>query len=401
MNKGTKKYVVISSSGSISPLGYDYNTLMSSCRDNAPCLTVATFNGKEYAVGRLSDATEKVLDAFVAKDKKYKRLDRTVLMAMYAADKAVQKAGLSTEQLQQMGVFIGSSRGATDLWEHYHKDYLSHPENKIGLLASPLTTLGNIASSVANHVGAQGFAMSHSMTCSTSLQAITNAVAWMKAGMAERFLVGGSEAPLTGFTLAQLESLGIYSKDTYAKYPCRPLNDDADKKNGMLMGEGASLLLLEVKEEKDLTKGDLVIEAVGYGAEQVPSFTGMTEEGESFYRSMKMAVDQLGQKQIDLVFTHSPGTIKGDAAELKALTRLFGEKIPALFNNKWKVGHTYAASGVLSIEQAILTLKEEWLPELPYSHVSFKTIQHAPERVMVNAAGFGGNSSSIVISIIK
>ena len=80
-------------------------------------------------------------------------------------------------------------------------------------LVSPTTTLGNISSWVAYDLGVKGATLSHSITCSTACTGL-NACAWLKGGMAKRFLVGGSEAPLTDFTVAQMRSLGIYSKKT-------------------------------------------------------------------------------------------------------------------------------------------------------------------------------------------
>ena len=76
-------------------------------------------------------------------------------------------------------------------------------------LASPTTTLGNISSWVAHDLQTAGPELSHSITCSTGLHAVLNGVAWLKAGMADAFLVGGSEAPLTPFTLAQMKAMKI------------------------------------------------------------------------------------------------------------------------------------------------------------------------------------------------
>jgi 3-oxoacyl-(acyl-carrier-protein) synthase len=78
-------------------------------------------------------------------------------------------------------------------------------------LASPTTTLGNISSWVAHDLQSSGPEISHSITCSTALHALLNGVAWLKAGMADKFLVGGTEAPLTDFTIAQMRALKIYS----------------------------------------------------------------------------------------------------------------------------------------------------------------------------------------------
>ena len=117
---------------------------------------------------------------------------------------------------------MGSSRGATQLFEKYHQHFIDFPKKRISPLVSPTTTLGNIASWVAYDLGSEGATLSHSITCSTALHGVMNACAWLKSDMADKFIVGGSEAPLTDFTIAQMKALGVYSKQDFT-WPCSPL----------------------------------------------------------------------------------------------------------------------------------------------------------------------------------
>jgi 3-oxoacyl-(acyl-carrier-protein) synthase len=92
---------------------------------------------------------------------------------------------------------------------------------------------------VAHDLKNKGPEISHSITCSTALHAILNAVAWLQSGMATRFLVGGSEAPLTAFTLAQMQALKIYANEE-SEFPCKAF-DLTKTKNSMVLGEGAGI----------------------------------------------------------------------------------------------------------------------------------------------------------------
>jgi 3-oxoacyl-(acyl-carrier-protein) synthase len=94
---------------------------------------------------------------------------------------------------------------------------------------------------------------------------------------------------------------------------------------------------------------------------------------------------------------HAPGTIKGDEAELNAVQKVFS-KTPYLTTNKWKIGHTYAASGAMSLEMGILMLQhQECIPNPFYKNTETPTeINH----IMVNAVGFGGNAVSLIVSKI-
>ena len=129
----------------------------------------------------------------------------SILVARQAIKNAEWKAG------DDFGINLGSSRGATQLFEKHHQEFIE--TGKTATLTSPTTTLGNISSWVAHDLKNNGPEISHSITCSTALHAILNAVAWLQSGMATKFLVGGSEAPLTAFTIAQMHALKIYAKE--------------------------------------------------------------------------------------------------------------------------------------------------------------------------------------------
>src|SRR5690606_23910564 len=131
------------------------------------------------------------------------------LFAILASRIAVTAAGW--KKGNSIGINIGSSRGATALFEKYHAEYLRC--GKTETATSPATTLGNISSWVSYDLKSNGPDISHSVTCSTGLHAILNGCAWLGSGMADKFLAGGSEAALTPFTIAQMNALRIYAKE--------------------------------------------------------------------------------------------------------------------------------------------------------------------------------------------
>jgi 3-oxoacyl-(acyl-carrier-protein) synthase len=92
---------------------------------------------------------------------------------------------------------------------------------------------------------------------------------------------------------------------------------------------------------------------------------------------------------------HAPGTIKGDLTEYKAIEKVFGNNIPLLTTNKWKIGHTFGASGILSLELAILMLQHNQFVGVPFAKA--KTPIKPIRKVLVNAVGFGGNAVSILL----
>jgi 3-oxoacyl-(acyl-carrier-protein) synthase len=371
---------------SLSALGAGKEEVWKSYLSHNHALKERIFNKESTYVAPLSQENKNKIDKLLIANPEYKKLDETVLFALHSARNAMASAGWEKES--EIGVNIGSSRGATGVFENYYRDFLS--EGRTVPMASPSTTLGNISSWVAHDLQTTGPEISHSITCSTALHALLNGIAWIQSGMAKKFLIGGSEAPLTAFTIAQMKALKIYSQETDA-YPSKAL-DLTKKKNSMVLGEGAAMACLE----KDISKRSIaVIEGVGYATELLEHSVSISTEAKCFQRSMKMALGTLSPSCVDVIVMHAPGTIQGDLSEFRAIEKIFGSHMPLLTSNKWKTGHTLGASGLLSLEMAILMLQHQVFIPVPYKNkkAESKTIR----RIMVNAVGFGGNAVSILL----
>ncbi len=352
--------------------------------------TLETINNQETVVGRLCLASKKSLEVLKNSNSHYKNLDPTVLMALHSSRKAIEKAGWNPET--NFGINIGSSRGATTLFEKYHQEFIT--TQKSSTLASPTTTLGNISSWVAHDLQSQGPQISHSITCSTALHAVLNGVAWLQSGICDYFLVGGSEAPLTPFTLAQIKALKVYSRQNNEEYPCRAL--DLDKKyNQMFLAEGAAVFCLE-KGKKTNAMAHII--GIGYATEPLTHNISITSDAVCFQKSMQMALQNHEPKSVDAVVMHAPGTIKGDLSEYRALQKIFGENtLPFLTTNKWKIGHSFGASGALSLDFALMQLQHQKAIGVPFGTLKTQETPKNLKRILVNAVGFGGNAVSLLI----
>ncbi len=375
---------------SISPLGKSLDHIWENYQNNQHYITEKRLKNESVLVAQIPQEAKQDIEALRLSDNKYKSLDNTVLYAMYASRQAIKDAHWKASD--NFGINIGSSRGATQLFEDYHKDFLKN--NKAKTLSSPTTTLGNISSWVAHDLQTNGPEISHSITCSTALHALLNGVAWLNSGMCNKFLVGGSEAPLTPFTIAQMQALKIYSKAKLDEesFPCRALNL-SKKQNTMVLGEGASMVCLDYGETENALA---YITGMGYATEILTHNISISTDAKCFQKSMKMALGNLNPSDIDIIVMHAPGTVKGDHSEYKAIEAVFKNNVPALTSNKWKIGHTFGASGALSIELAILMLQHQKFIGIPYleHQKTPKKIKH----ILVNAVGFGGNAVSILLT---
>lgn len=380
--------VSIVSISSFSPLGTTPQEIWENYLKETTLIKDFKAGAKIVPAAALTEQQKLEVEALKSSDTKYNSLDNSVLYSLLASREAVKEAGWDSSDI--FGINIGSSRGATDLFEKHHSEFLE--TGKTAVQASPATTLGNISSWVAQDLKSSGPEISHSITCSTALHALLNGVAWLRAGMAEKFLVGGSEAPLTPFTIAQMQAMKIYSTLT-GPYPCRAL--DPDKKvNTMVLGEGAASACLELGKVPNALA---YIEGIGYATETLKHSVSISDDAECMQKSMRMALKDTRLEEVDAIVMHAPGTIKGDLSELNAIQKIFGEKLPLLTTNKWKIGHTFGSSGLLSLEFAALMLQHNHFVGVPFV-TSNKDVNRPLKKILVNAVGFGGNAVSILLS---
>ena len=381
-----KRPIAITSIASFSPLGKTTADVWNEYLNPRSLIIEKQIGNATALVAPLSEALAKEVQALRNSDVKYKSLDNSVLYAILASREAIKKSGWNH---LKFGVNIGSSRGATQLFEKHHQEFLE--TGKTPTLASPTTTLGNISTWVAHDLKSIGPELSHSITCSTALHALLNGIAWLQADMADAFLVGGSEAPLTAFTIAQMQALKIYAK-TPSDFPCRAF--DLEKtKNSMVLGEGAAMACLEIGEQQNALG---YVTGFGYATDDLQHSISITDEAECFQKSMKMALQNVSLDEVDAIVMHAPGTLKGDKSEYKAIQKVFGKDLPMLTTNKWKVGHTFGASGMLNLEMALLMMQHQQFIGVPF--VAEQNPRKVIRNVLINAVGFGGNAVSILLS---
>lgn len=368
---------------SLSAMGSSPSEVWSSLNKALPKFQKRQFHKSEVMVSAISEQNNYSLEAIKNERKLYNTLDKSALMGIFVGRKLFD--GLDND-LTNFGVNIGSSRGATQTFELSHQSYLEKKE--VSIMTSPMTTLGNIATSVAQDLGLRGPAISHSITCSSALHALLNAMAFIQSGMLSDFIIGGTESPLTGFTIAQMQALKLYTKG-FKKLACRSL--DLNKtENTLVLGEAACLAWLSTKPEKNSIK----ISGIGYATENINHSVAISAQADCLKLSMQMALKSAGRQHVDVLVMHAPGTIKGDQSEFNAIKNTF-KILPALTTNKWLIGHTFGTSGAMSIEMAVLMLKNNaFIPNPFYKN---KNTPQDIKSVMVNAVGFGGNAISVIL----
>lgn len=383
--------LIIRGLSTISPLGASANECFRTFRNLSP--RYREINGRP--VFALTDDGNSVVTA-VETDPLLSELDRTTQLAIAAARGTKNLIG---RKVPAIGcVTIGSARGATTTLEKTFKDY---EQGAVALQphTSPRTTAGNISSWVAQEFAKESnepiAAINTSMTCTSAFHSLLVSHAFVSSRMASAALFGGAESCLTPYTLAQLDALRIYSRQE-GPWRCRPCTSADPRSNSVMLGEGAGCALL-MPDDGERIPGDLHLAGIGWSLESIPSATGISEDGIGFEVAMQKALGSThGGVPIDAVILHAPGTIKGDEAELLALERLL-PGVPAC-TTKHLTGHTYGASGMVSLALAQILLNGGSWQGAPYPSQALGTGFESPRGVLINTAGFGGNTISIIVT---
>ena len=333
-------------------------------------------------------------------------MSRTSLLGMLAIDQALKDAYVDVASLRarkadgkplRIVLVSGTTVGGMDITElcfdqlekQKSVEFLQHHD------------CGNSTRLMADHFGIFDEVATLSTACSSAANAIMLGARLLKAGEADLVVAGGTEA-LSRFHLNGFNSLMILDHE-----PCRPFDTT---RAGLNLGEGAAFLVLESEEMAQQRKITPHAYLTGYGnACDAFHQTASSENGEGAYLAMTeaLAMAHLSAKDIQYVNAHGTGTPNNDQSESVSLKRVFGDEMPMVSSTKSFTGHTTSASGSIETVICILAMQHHFVPanlgwKNPMENGILPTMgaQNIDlENVLCNSFGFGGNDSSLVISL--
>ncbi len=296
-------------------------------------------------------------DHFPAKDLAF--MDRFAQFALLAAKEAVIQSGIEwTAALREDGAIVtGSCIGGRSAEETGYRELFLNKRNRVHPLTIPLGMSNAGASHISMHFGIQGPAYTISTACASSAHAIGQAFHMVRSGAAPIAIAGGSEAPLYFGNLKAWEAMRVISKDT-----CRPFSAD---RSGMVLGEGAAMLVLEPLEAALARGAKPIAEIVGFGmSADACHITQPSPEGPA--RAMRVAMRDAGlaPEQIGYINAHGTATEANDRTETAAIRLAFGSHADklAISSTKSMHAHTLGAAGALEAAASALTLANGLLP---------------------------------------
>ena len=342
-----------------------------------------------------------------------KRLDRYAQFAVASAKMALEDARLpySRETPQhRVGVSFGTALGGIANAEAQHSHFLKKGTRGVKQTLALQVFGGSAHSNIAIEFGFRGVGTTNSNSCASGTVAVGEALRYIRDDFADMIIAGGAEAPLSPLTFGAFAIIKSMSQSTGdPAEACRPFDLARD---GFVMGEGATSLVIEELEHARQRGAHIYAEVLGYSLNNDAfHMTSPLPGGESCIRAMRdaLADARLAPEQIDYVNAHASSTQLNDSTETVALKEVFGEHARgiAMSGTKAFTGHPLGATGAMEAAICALAIEHGWIPPtLNRSHpdpacdldVVPNTGRAAKlNHVLSNSFGFGGINSCVVL----
>jgi nodulation protein E len=331
-------------------------------------------------------------------------LDRYSQLAVIAAREAVEDAGLTCgcEALSNAAAIIGSGCGGKHTDEATYNQLYKQQRSRAHPLTIPKGMPSAAASMVSLHLGIKGPAFALASACASGSHAIIQGMMMIQSGMVEVALVGASDAPFTYGLLKSWDALRVVSNDT-----CRPFSKD---RSGLVLGEGAGMLLLESEEHAKARGARIYAELAGCGMTSDaghitrPDVSGITN---AMHKALHHA--DINIHEVDYINAHGTATQANDIAETEAINQVFGKhaKQLAVSSTKSMHGHALGASSALELVATALAIYHGIIPptanfteadeKCDLDYVPNKAREHEINVAMSNAFAFGGLNAVIAL----
>jgi 3-oxoacyl-[acyl-carrier-protein] synthase II len=408
----TRRRVVITGMGAVSPLGLDLpSTWGALLRGESGAAPVTMFDASEHSTTFSCEVKDFDPLAYFEKTEA-RRMDPYCQYQIVSAEEAMKNSGLdmSKEDPTRAGVVFGTGIGGIQEIESQKLIMLERGPRRVSPFFIPKLMSNAGAGQASIRFGLQGTSFATGSACASSSNAIGMALRAIQYGEADIMLTGGSEAATTPLSLAGFCSLKAVSKrNDDPKRASRPFDLDRD---GFVMADGAATLVLEEMEHARARGADLIAELVGYGSTD-DSFhiTAPAEDAMGPVRAIRQAIDDGGLNLDEVVYVNAHGTSTSlnDKVESKALRMVFCDHADGLqvSSTKSMTGHLLGASGALELAFSALSIREGIMPptinyETPDPDCDLDYVPNEARKgdvrvAISNSLGFGGHNTCLAL----
>ncbi len=408
----TERRVVVTGMGIVSPLGQEIQSFWDHLiAGDCGVDKITSFDASQFDTQIAAQVKDFNPAPAFPSPKEIRRTDRYSQFGVYAGWQALRDSGLdlNRENLDEIGVFIGSGIGGLETVTEQHKILLERGPGRLSPFMIPML-ISNMASGV--------FSMYHNLrgpnfatcsACATANHALGEAWRTIKMGDAQVIFAGGAEATVVTIGIGGFCAMKAMStRNDDPKHASRPFDKERD---GFVMGEGSGVLVLEELEHAKARGARIYCEFAGYGnTADAHHLTAPSPGGEGASRCMRMALRNAGlnPEQISYINAHGTSTPQGDIAETQAIKTVFGDRARklAVSSTKGATGHMLGAAGAVEMIVCAKALQTDIVPptinyqvpdpECDLDYVPNTARKMPVEAIVNNSFGFGGHNATLV-----
>jgi 3-oxoacyl-[acyl-carrier-protein] synthase II len=339
--------------------------------------------------------------------KEVRRTDRFVHLVLAAAKLAHDDSGSPELTPERTAVVMGTGIGGMATIEEQVRNLVEKGPDRVSPFMVPAMMPNAAAGHVAMALGLTGPNMGVVTACAASTHAIGEAFRTIREDRADVAFAGGSDASVTPVSIAAFARMGALSRNPDAERASRPFDSARD---GFVLSEGACVLVLEEEERAKARGATIYAQIVGYGATADAFHVTQPEpEGLGAIAAMHAALAEAGEpaESVGYLNAHGTSTPLNDAAEAKAIRKVFGDHQVAVSSTKSMTGHLLGAAGGVEAAATVLALHTGTLPptinlddpdpECDLDHVANTAREQQVDLALSNSFGFGGQNAVLAI----
>ncbi len=395
--------IVITGLGGICSLGTDAGAIWQSMRKGRAAIGPIE-KADLYEVKIKIGAEIKALPEHGIEHKRLVTMDRFSLLAVIAAKEALAQSTLTVDggNAHRVGAVVGVGVCGWHSIEASYRAILLEGKSRTDIFTVPRVMPGAAAGQVSMVHGLTGPVFGVTSACASSNHAIAAAVDQLRLGRADVMLAGGADAPLVYGVMKGWEALRVLAPDT-----CRPF---ADGRKGLVLGEGAGIVVLETLDHARARGAPILAELAGVGmSADASDIVAPTVEGPMRAMQACLAEAELAAEEVDYINAHGTGTKANDRLETEAIKRVFGAHAQKLSVSSTKSmhGHCLGASGAIELIACVNAVREGLVPptanySAPDPECDLDVTPNEPRRRPVRAAisngfAFGGTNAVVAV----
>lgn len=408
------KRVVITGMGALTPVGNDVPTfwknLVAGVSGAAP---ITRFDAEKFRTRFACEVKGLDINDYIPRQDA-RKMDPFTQYAVIASDEAMKDAGFDTDKLDldKAGVIWGSGIGGLKTFEDEVVNFSEGGKNpRFNPFFIPKMIADSASGVISIRYGFRGPTFITVSACASATNALIDAFNYIRLGMMNVCISGGSEAAVTNAGMGGFNALKALSeRNDSPETASRPYDKDRD---GFVLGEGGAALILEEYEHAKARGAKIYAEMIGGGmSSDAYHITAPHPEGRGAYMVMKNTVENAGinPEDIDYINTHGTSTPIGDPQEIKAIERFFGEHAYKMniSSTKSMTGHLLGGAGAIEAAACILAIRDQIIPPTinhftddpeinPRLNLTFNKAQQRKVNIALsNTFGFGGHNASVI-----